>query len=130
MGAGVFVDIIFDHMLAKHDAYFNETSLRVFTQHIYTQLPLDHPATPPRALSLFQAMVKHNWLFQYRHIEGTEQSLQGMCSRHPRLGRGHEALALFHQHYSQLEAHFNTLFPALEASSKAFMAEHPFIHYD
>lgn len=130
MGAGVFVDIIFDHMLAKHDAYFTETELQTFTQHVYAQLPLNHPATPPRALSLFQAMVNHNWLYQYRHIAGIEQSLQGMCSRYPRLGRGEEAITLFQRHYTRLNDYFEDLFPALEASCKIFITQHAPIQND
>lgn len=129
MGAGVFVDIIFDHMLAKHSNYFNNDTLIAFAQQVYADLPLAHPATPPRAVEFFQAMVKYDWLYHYRHIAGTERSLQGMCRRYPRLGRAEEVLQGFHTHYNALEMHFDALFPELALACNDFLRQHPQFNY-
>ncbi|MBU3676759.1 MAG: DUF479 domain-containing protein [Chitinophagaceae bacterium] len=127
MGAGVFVDIIFDHMLAKHEAYFSEADLHAFSQAVYQALPFSHPHTPPRALVFFRAMQEHNWLYRYRFTEGTEKSLQGMCHRYPRLGNAQAVVNLFHRHYDEMNEHFNTLFPALEAACLNYLHQYPTI---
>ncbi|MGI9191631.1 MAG: ACP phosphodiesterase, partial [Chitinophagaceae bacterium] len=129
MGAGVFVDIIFDHMLAKHETYFSETELLAFSQAVYQVLPLSHPHTPPRALVFFKAMQEHNWLYHYRFTEGTEKSLKGMCHRYPRLGKAETVIELFHQHYTEMDEHFNTLFPELEAACQTYLHQYPQIKH-
>lgn len=128
LGAGVFADMFFDHCLASHPRYFNEESLNTFSQGVYQELPLQHPATPEKAKIVLAAMKQYNWLVQYRSPEGIENTLKGMCRRYPRLGHADIAIHCLHHHYPEAQILFNQFFPEIEAHCRHFLEQNNYHH--
>ena len=62
--SGIFVDIYYDHFLAKNWNDFNNTSLIEFSHDFINQLSLYSDYVPDKAL-LFTNYMKHNQLFDY-----------------------------------------------------------------
>ena len=114
LGAGIFADMVFDHCLAANNQYFTEPQLAAFAQHVYQQLPMSHPHTPPTALEFFKAMQQHNWLLHYRSEEGIARAMHNMCRRYPRIGQAEPVLKRFAETRADAQHHFSQFFPELE----------------
>lgn len=109
----VFTDIIFDHFLANDHRYFTETSLKKFTNEVYLTLQNNHSLFDEKMNYLFQHMTQHDWLFNYRKIEGLERTLIGMCKRFPILGDSADAINIVKAEYETLQKLYTSYFPEL-----------------
>ena len=106
--AAPITDIIFDHYLATD--HFEEQELLGFTQWVYQTLEEYEAYFPDRFARIYPYMKSHNWLFNYRHKEGIERSLQGLARRSSFLSEGATAFRLFEEHYEPLRECFTVLF--------------------
>lgn len=80
--SGAVVDTIFDHFLANDPKFFlSEAALFDFTQKTYAQLDSHSAYFPPHFTRFFPYMKEQNWLYNYRTVIGTKQSLQGLHRR-------------------------------------------------
>lgn len=101
--SGAFVDVVYDHFLARDPAVFSENSLLEFTREVYDILQANHAVLPPTFQRMLPYMQQQNWLFHYRSAYGTEKSLGGLVRRAAYLEESDTAFALFGQHYQLLE---------------------------
>ena len=129
ISSGIFIDIFFDYFLANHADYFNEKSLNLFTQKVYTQLMNRQDLFNERMKTFFNYMKEYNWLYHYRELSGIERTVMGICKRIPRLGDGTKALKLFHKHQKTLNDLFNEFFPVLENDTKNYLLERNLLHF-
>ncbi len=113
--SGALVDVVFDHYLAIEPTVFSETSLFNFSQLVYEELEKHQEAFPPRFAYMFPYMKEQNWLFNYRHTRGIENSLKGVIRRAVYLEEAAPAIELFHMHYQPLQVIFQQFWPELEA---------------
>ncbi|NET00364.1 MAG: DUF479 domain-containing protein [Sphaerospermopsis sp. SIO1G1] len=79
--AGVFVDVFYDHFLAKNWTKYTNTSLDEFTSEVYTSFQ-DYPREVPIIVrQLISRIEAEDWLGSYRHIQGVEDCLLRISKR-------------------------------------------------
>lgn len=114
-------DIIFDHFLANDPLYFTEPALLAFTKNVYAALEAQSALLPVRFTNVLYYMQLDNWLYHYRTTQGIEKSLQGLMRRATFISDSAPAHQLFLQHYTELQACYADLFPAVKQMAKARM---------
>lgn len=115
---GVFVDIFFDYFLANNPAYFSEETLFTFTKNVYQKLTSYQSIMNGEMLTYFKYMKTHNWLYNYRTVEGISKSVHGICKAYPRLGNGEMAVDIFLKNKEKLNELFDEFFPFLVEKTK------------
>ncbi len=114
--AGIFVDIFYDHFLAKNWHAYSPNPLEKFTAEIYESFKT-YPGKLPLAVSqLISQMADEDWLGQYRSVTGVENAAARLSKRLSmrfnkpwRLDAVGELIA----NYSDLENDFVEFFPEL-----------------
>ena len=113
--SGAFVDVVFDHFLAKDDMQFAPyNGLKEFTQIIYHQLETESVFFPAPFQMMFPYMRMQNWLFGYRTTEGIYKSFGGLVRRSKYLKESETAFKIFLEHYKDLEQCYFAFFPELK----------------
>jgi acyl carrier protein phosphodiesterase len=102
--SGAFVDVVYDHFLATDSTEFSETSLLKFSQEVYMVLDQQLVWMPERFAYMYPYMKEHNWLYNYRTMEGASKSLGGVVRRSAYLTESDSAVNLFREHYQLLQA--------------------------
>ncbi|MEJ7912408.1 MAG: ACP phosphodiesterase [Chitinophagaceae bacterium] len=106
--SGPLVDVLYDHYLAKDGAIFPADGLERFSESVYLQLEAQSAQLPPRFLQVFTYMKEQNWLLNYRTLEGSERSLQGLVRRCAYTNDAATAISLFRENYEFLQACYNS----------------------
>ena len=112
--AGVVVDVLYDHLLARHWPRYGSEPLPDFAQRIYTVLRAHHHQLPALAQRVLGYMEAHDWLANYAHPEGIRRTLSGMQRRANfpnRMGQGMEGFLENESLYTQ---EFKTFFSELQ----------------
>ncbi len=110
--AGPFVDIVYDHFLARDQNEFAETaSLASFAQQTYRQLNLHQAILPDKFKGLFYYMQRQDWLSHYRYREMIDTSFAGLVRRAKYMDDHHPAFQTFEQHYEALQSCYRMFFP-------------------
>lgn len=124
--AGIAVDVIYDHFLARDWADYHPMPLQQFTRQCYQELREDWDILPPRLRFLFPYMESGDWLTHYAKRNGIYDSLSGLARRMQRQFQRpntfETTLADFDAHYHAFEAHFRAFFPELQAHLSHFRA--------
>jgi acyl carrier protein phosphodiesterase len=116
--SGAFVDIVYDHFLAKDKTQFtDEAALKKFSSVTYDQLQNHSAAFPERFTIFFAYMKKEDWLYHYQYIEFIEQSFKGLVRRSQYLTESTTAGRIFVQHYQSLENCYIDFFNDLKTFS-------------
>jgi acyl carrier protein phosphodiesterase len=114
--AGIFVDVFYDHFLAKNWATYSPKPLESFTAEVYESFKT-YPVKLPLAVSqLILRMADEDWLGGYRSVDGVENAAARLSKRLSmrfnkpfRLDAASELIA----NYSDLEMDFLEFFPEL-----------------
>lgn len=101
--SGAFIDVLYDHFLAIDENEFTEKSLYEFSTGVYSILDKYQQWQPERFAAMFPYMKIHNWLFNYRSMQGANKSLGGVVRRAAYLTESDTASALFEKHYQPLQ---------------------------
>ncbi|WP_440997483.1 ACP phosphodiesterase [Arhodomonas sp. SL1] len=114
--AGIILDMVFDHFLARDWVRLHPEPLSQFTARAYAALEARHGLLPPRLARLLPQMRADDWLASYACLDNTVMALERMSTRLPRRpellrGTGEDLAAL----YPALERDFRAFLPALEA---------------
>src|SRR6478752_4489376 len=72
--ASAFIDVVYDHFLAKDKKIFAEGELEVLASTTYKQLRTSDAFFPERFGMMFHYMELHNWLYNYQFEEGIFRS--------------------------------------------------------
>jgi acyl carrier protein phosphodiesterase len=102
--SGAFVDVVYDHFLACDENEFSESALFNFSQEVYRMLDEQLNWLPERFAFMYPYMKQHNWLYNYRTMEGTSKSLGGVVRRSLYLSESESAVKIFREHYQLLES--------------------------
>ena len=103
--AGVAIDILFDHLLAKDFEHYTSRDLTYFVAEIERQISEQLHYFPARAQVVWSYCVNQQWLINYAHWSGIERSFQGMARRTGQndfvssLPIASEILPKIHQHF-------------------------------
>lgn len=73
--SGVFVDVFYDHFLAKDFDHIANIPLKEFCAYIYETLEKNIVRLPPRLQQFIPIIIRENILFSYRKLEEVQTSL-------------------------------------------------------
>ncbi|WP_396167335.1 ACP phosphodiesterase [Flavobacterium sp.] len=112
--AGVIMDIVYDHFLAKNwNSYFDE-NLEIYAANFYSLLNENYDILTPKTQNLLPYMIDQNWLVQYASLEGLEIILFQMDYRTKHRVNMQEAIVEVRIFYTELETEFTLFFEELQ----------------
>ena len=116
--AGAFVDVVYDHFLAKDENEFTDVSLQSHATKSYRQLFGQAAFMPERFRVMLPYMQSQNWLYNYKNTAGIESSFGGVVRRASYLTSSTAVFQLFLQHYASLQICYNAFFPFVKAYAR------------
>ena len=111
--AGAFVDVVYDHFLARDPELFKAPPLLHFTEEVYRQTMPYLPELPAPFQKMFPYMKEQNWLYHYQFREGMRKAFGGLVRRSTYLTESETAFSIFELHYDHLQQCYNHYFPQL-----------------
>ncbi|UCD89884.1 MAG: DUF479 domain-containing protein [Desulfobacterales bacterium] len=118
--SGVFVDIFYDHFLAKDFERIANISLEEFCRYIYETLEKNLVGLPPRLQQFIPIMIRENTLFSYRKLEGVQTSLDRINQRINKKFSVRLAMVNLKNIYDSLENDFRKFFPCLVDATESY----------
>ena len=112
---GVFLDVVYDHFLARDEKIFPGNRLFSFAYSTYDILQEHFRELPPKFQETLSYMRKQNWLYEYREKQGIWRSFRGIVNRAKYLSDATPAFREFENQYFMLEKGYHQFFPDLEA---------------
>ena len=116
--AGVIVDIVYDHFLAKNWTKYSDEKLEVFINRFYNSLYDNYSMLTEKTQDLMPYMIERNWLLSYRTVEGIHQILTQMDRRSKNISRMQYASEELKQYYTDFEEEFTIFFEDIQHQSK------------
>ncbi len=120
--AGVALDIFFDYFLANHFEELHGFALEVYAQRSYETILRHHDLIPAPMLPMVEAMVRHDWLTNYRTVHGIERACSGLARRFTFMAALKHAELEMIINQPVYEEAFLSFYPELQAASKTFLA--------
>jgi len=108
--AGAFVDVVYDHFLAKDETEFPGETLSIFASDTYKKLSEYYDLLPERFQRMLPHMINQNWLLNYRTMNGIENSFAGIFRRAKYIEYTNEAFQQFEKYYGKLQDYYATFF--------------------
>ncbi len=113
--AGVYLDMCYDHFLARYWQDFHHQSLREYCREFYQQLAAYYSLLPPQAQRFSKLAPEINWLESYEEFDNLEFMLRRIAERIKRPTPLAGGFALLRRDYKLIETEFLQLFPRLIA---------------
>ncbi|SHF71398.1 Acyl carrier protein phosphodiesterase [Flavobacterium segetis] len=108
--AGVIVDILYDHFLAKNWGNYSNVKLEDFVNQFYNSLHENKNLLSDRTIVIMPVMMKENWLYVYHSIEGINHILTQMDRRTKNQSKMRFATNELVEFYSEFEEEFSLFF--------------------
>jgi len=112
--APVIVDVFYDHFLARDWIKYSEVPLLEYTHRFYETMNNYLDRIPRGVVRMLGYMIKDNWLYHYRHIEGINRALTGLSRRTTFVSKMEHASKALEKDYAAFEEDFNEFFPQLQ----------------
>lgn len=119
--SGVFMDVIYDHFLARDPRYFSLRKLTNFSQETYQSLAGYAPVFPERFRQVFHYMQSQDWLTGYRDTGHIASAFQGIYRRATYLEPSDGALLALEAHYEALGRSAAVFLPEVVGFSRALV---------
>ena len=116
--AGVIVDIIYDHFLAKNWTKYSDEKLDDFINRFYTSLHENYPVLTEKTQRIMPTMIQENWLSSYQTVEGIRYILTQMDRRSKNLSKMQFAGNELVEFYPEFEHEFTLFFEDIKEHSK------------
>lgn len=116
--AGVIVDILYDHFLAKNWKKYAPISLEEYVANFYSILKNNFTILPPRVQKMMPYMIADNWLLSYASVTGITKVLEGMNRRTNNQSQMNLAVNELQEFYNDFETEFTSFFDELIAFSE------------
>jgi len=116
--AGVIVDVIYDHFLAKNWAKYSDENLADFVERFYQILRDNTQHLNEKTIAMMPYMIKHNWLFSYRYVDGIARILYQMDQRTKNNSKMQFSIEELQEFYNEFENEFTVFFEDLRAFAK------------
>ncbi len=110
---GSFLDISFDHFLAKSDKFMPENGWEQFAEMCYGAIEDKSGSLPSSFISMFMYMKSENWLLNYRYKWLIEKSFLRLQNRASYLSEDAPVYQSFVDHYDEIGRAFDAFFPDL-----------------
>lgn len=111
--AGVIMDILYDHFLAKNWQKYSVETLEDFADNFYKSLHENYAILSEKTKNLMPFMIDNNWLVSYKFIAGIEKILFQMDYRTKHKANMHEAMVELKEFYPDFEKEFTLFFNEL-----------------
>ena len=108
--AGVIVDIVYDHFLAKNWTNYSDEKLESFINRFYNSLHDNYDILTEKTQGLMPYMIERNWLLSYRTTEGIHQILTQMDRRSKNISKMQFAVEELREFYDDFEEEFTLFF--------------------
>lgn len=112
--APVFIDIIYDHFLAKDEREFPGNSLLKFADESYTILSKNESILPPAFRQMLPFMISENWFANYRFTKNIERSFNSVFRRASYLSYDPAIFDAFIDCYNEFRDCYLHFFPAIK----------------
>jgi len=112
--SGAFIDVAYDHFLARDEEEFSLESLENFAKKTYEVLNNYTSLLPEKFNDIFPFMSSRNWLLNYRFTQGIEKSFGGISRRAKYLKNDISVFHLLIENYDQLYSCYQQFFPAVK----------------
>ena len=109
--AGAFVDVAYDHFLAKDEAAFPGDALMQHVTGTYGILQDHFDVLPLKLQLMLPYMKQQNWLYNYKHVWGAEKSFGGVVRRAKYMDDSDAVFNLFTENYDAFQNFYNDFFP-------------------
>ncbi|MBO9583640.1 MAG: DUF479 domain-containing protein [Flavobacterium sp.] len=116
--AGVIVDIVYDHFLAKNWTQYSDEKLEVFVNRFYHSLHDNYEILTEKTQGLMPYMIERNWLVSYRTTEGIQNILTQMDRRSKNISQMQFAVEELTEFYDEFEEEFTLFFEEMRAQAK------------
>ncbi|WP_286968511.1 acyl carrier protein phosphodiesterase [Flavobacterium sp. UBA4854] len=116
--AGVIVDIVYDHFLAKNWEKYSDERLELFVKRFYHSLHDNYEILTERTQGLMPYMIERNWLVSYRTTEGIQHILTQMDRRSKNISQMQFAVEELTEFYDEFEKEFTLFFEEMRAQAK------------
>lgn len=115
--AGIFLDLFFDHCLARDWQRYSDQPLQRFTDRVYRVLAAE-PQLPGSLQHIAPRMAAQDWLGSYEEFEVLGQVIAGMSRRLSRPGLLDGGLDELRRLYEPLSEDFSAFYPELMAFAR------------
>ncbi|MDL2144180.1 acyl carrier protein phosphodiesterase [Flavobacterium tructae] len=116
--AGVIVDIVYDHFLAKNWEKYSDEKLDRFVNQFYRSLHENYPILTEKTQDMMPYMIKQNWLLSYQTVEGIHQILTQMDRRRSKNQSNMQfASAELKEFYPEFEREFTLFFEDMKTQA-------------
>ncbi|WP_163406936.1 acyl carrier protein phosphodiesterase [Flavobacterium ajazii] len=116
--AGVIVDIIYDHFLAKNWIQYSDEKLEIFINRFYRSLHENYSILSEKTQDLMPYMIERNWLLSYQTVEGIHQILTQMDRRSKNISKMQFASEDLKEFYKEFEQEFTLFFEDIQQKSR------------
>lgn len=116
--AGVIVDILYDHFLAKNWSTYSDEQLVHFVDRFYNSLYDNYTFLSAKTQDLMPYMIKQNWLLSYQTVAGIQNILTQMDRRTKNQSKMQFATNELLAHYDDFEIEFTKFFEDLRKHSQ------------
>ncbi|WPO78591.1 acyl carrier protein phosphodiesterase [Flavobacterium sp. KACC 22761] len=116
--AGVIVDIVYDHFLAKNWTKYSDENLESFIDRFYKSLGDNYSILTEKIQGLMPYMIERNWLLSYRTVEGIHQILTQMDRRSKNVSKMQYASEELIEFYNEFEDEFTLFFEDLRLNAQ------------
>jgi len=113
--AGAFIDVVYDHFLAKDTQQFLPAGLATFAAGIYSQLYSYTGILPAQFTAMLPYMSSQDWLYNYSTIDGIEKSFGGVVRRAAYLNSSAMVFKAFIDNYNSMQQYYDAFFPDVKA---------------
>ncbi|MCD0468654.1 ACP phosphodiesterase [Flavobacterium sp. JAS] len=108
--AGVIVDILYDHFLAKNWEKYSDEKLDRFVNRFYRALHENYSILTERTQDLMPTMIRENWLWSYHSVDGIQHILTQMDRRSKNQSKMQFATQELKEFYPEFEHEFGLFF--------------------
>lgn len=110
---GSFLDVAYDHFLAKSEKYEPIVGWDEFAQNCYKAIENRASVLPSQFISMFLYMKSENWLLNYRNKWLIEKSFERLQNRATYIQKDIPVYQDFEKYYEAIERSFDDFFPDL-----------------
>lgn len=111
--AGVIVDVVYDHFLAKNWAKYSTEDLGDFVNNFYASLEKNYDSLTEKTQDMMPYMIRHNWLWNYQFVDGIARILYQMDQRTRNNSKMQFAVGELKEFYDDFESEFTLFFEDL-----------------
>lgn len=112
--SGIFVDMYYDHFLAKNWHSFSHTPLKRFSRNFYLSMIYNYRILPKQVRNFLPHLILSNRLNAYASLKGLHDSLEIMETFTSLPKKSLEAMELLKTNYNEFNKNFLDFFPEIQ----------------